>query len=215
MGGIGYLYRLRIPRMLRASRRYIFFAVFLFLCGVVMGFYLFKANPAATGKVIDVLISKFKHLNMEMEGLSLWGRVKLVFWNNLRVALLCVLSGVLLGIIPMLVVFVNGFFIGAISANAARRGVDILTFLLVGVAPHGIFEIPAFLLGGVLGIRLGFNILAYERGSQRGRLLKRVIGDILLAFFTLIIPLLGLAAFVEMTVTRFLVRWVLGPSPYY
>ncbi|HHV62025.1 MAG TPA: stage II sporulation protein M [Firmicutes bacterium] len=212
MRALAFLYRVHIPRILRAGRRYIAFATLLFVIGVLSGFWLYRFHPLPTFGAVQGIVEKFKHLGNRVEDLGMQERIIAIFWNNLRAVLLCVASGVAFGIFPIIAIFLNGFFIGVISSNAASRGLDIAAFLLVGVLPHGVFEIPAFILGGVLGMRLGLNILAYERGRQQGRMIVRVVYDAIIILLALVIPLLFVAALVEMTVTRFLVEWVLGPA---
>lgn len=201
-----------MPRLLWACRRYIVFALVIFICGFVSGFYASSRPPGVRDGVFDQVIEGFREMGERVESFGLWGRVGFVFKNNARVVLLSILAGVLFGIPPIIVTFLNGLFIGVVSGDIARQGVHILTFLLVGVLPHGIFELPAFILAEALAIRLGFNILAYRRGSFQGKTLMKVARATILLTVLIVLPLLGLAALVEMTITRSLAKWVIGPA---
>ncbi len=88
--------------------------------------------------------------------------------------------------------------------NALSASVVIASFL----PPHGILELPAFLAGQVVGgLRLGFLLPVVWRGrASKNDLGGRaaVEGAIILGLFC--VPLLAIAAVVELKVTPAVVR---------
>jgi stage II sporulation protein M len=135
-----------------------------------------------------------------------------IFGNNSRVA---VLSGILTFIpfigllLPFSIMFVNGFIIGL-----APGIFDIAwpTFIMA-ILPHGIFEIPALILASAVGLKFAVSSLKAIIGflsppyGVAGRdIFYREIrpGWHAVKLFAVIIPLLILAAVVEVLVSQHL-----------
>lgn len=200
----------RVPKVLKASRRYIWFTSVLFATGAAFGFLAFRRNPVDSSWLFVLLDEKFGPMADVMSRLDVAGMAGLVFWNNLRAAGLLVAGGVAFGFLPMVMVFLNGLLVGMVSGDVVRQGLGLFPFILVGILPHGLFEIPGYIIGGTLGIRLGFNILGYERGLQHGPGIKVVVIDTLLVLCVVVVPLLLVGSLIEVTITRYLVEWVMG-----
>ena len=109
-----------------------------------------------------------------------------IFSNNAFACFLDIILGPLIGIFPMFSAFING---GLLGWFAQKEG--LIVFL--AIVPHGIFELPAFLLSAAIGLRLGREVL--KRKSERH--LKKELGDGLKVFVILILPLLLIAALIE------------------
>ncbi|MDI7246592.1 MAG: stage II sporulation protein M [Bacillota bacterium] len=200
----------RVPRVLRASRRYIVFTSVLFATGAVFGYVAFRRHPVDSSWLFLLLDQKFGPMAEAMSSMQVAGMAGMVFWNNIKAAGLLVVGGLAFGILPMIMVFVNGLLVGLVSGDVARQGFGLFPFILVGILPHGLFEIPGYVIGGTLGIRLGFNILGYQRGRREGRGMRAVILDTVLVLVAVVVPLLVLGSLIEVTVTRHLVEWVMG-----
>lgn len=209
-GGFSYLEDLR--RILRQSRRYITFIAFTFLLGAISGFFLYKFFPDEITLLVSDITARLAELTRAVEAASLPGAICMIFWKNFKVVLTCVASGLLFGILPVFAVFSNGFFIGVAASHASSKGLNVPLLLLGSVAPHGIFEVPAVILGGVIGMRIGFNILALFRSRQTIAGVLRVLADAVMIMVLVIAPLLAVAASIEMTVTRHIVTHVIAPG---
>lgn len=202
----------RVPRILKASRRYIWFTAVLFATGAAFGFAAFRQRPVDSSRLFTLLDAKFGPMAEVMSRLDVGGMTGLVFWNNLKAAGLLVAGGMAFGLLPMAMVFLNGLIVGMVSGDVVRQGFGLFPFILVGIAPHALFEVPGYIIGGTLGIRLGFNLLGYRRGLQHGRGLKAVILDTILVLGVVVVPLLVVGSLVEVTITRRLVEWVMGDA---
>lgn len=123
-----------------------------------------------------------------------------LFGNNWTVAFTTAFSGIALAIPALASLAFNGFVFGIYS----RLEVD-PDVLLAFVVPHGIFEIPAIVVAGALGVFLG---LAWWR-ALRGRLTRQALADALERAFWVVVGLglvLALAAFVEGFVSPYYFR---------
>ena len=78
-------------------------------------------------------------------------------------------------------------------------------FVAAAILPHGIFEIPAIILSGSLGILLAQSLIAewYHGGDAAGetRRFARL-------FIMYVAPLVIIAAFVEAFITPFIIHLV-------
>jgi stage II sporulation protein M len=76
-----------------------------------------------------------------------------LFLHNLQASALMVGTGLLASFLPLLFVAVNGLLIGYVgTAIGFLTAGPLWVFLML--LPHGIFEIPAFILAGATGARL-------------------------------------------------------------
>ncbi len=87
-------------------------------------------------------------------------------YNNISIAFRTFASGLLAGVGAVLILFYNGLVIGAVAGHLGNAGFG-ETFYPFVIA-HGAFELPAIVLAGAAGLRLGLALLAPGRLS-RGR----------------------------------------------
>jgi stage II sporulation protein M len=124
-----------------------------------------------------------------------------IFLNNAIKALLVILLGFLFGIVPIFFVFTNANLIGLVVAVFGPR--EGFLQVVLSLLPHGIFEIPAILIASGYGLWLGvkfYRKLRYEEPFMEAfRFSMR-------KYFTVVFPLLLLAAFIEAYITSFLVK---------
>ena len=134
-----------------------------------------------------------------------------IFANNLTAAF----SAILWGLVPFayLAAFplgFNFFLIGALGAYYVRSGSSGvgLGSYLVGILPHGIFELPALVLFCAAGLYLCSRVTARVRGDKEVRIL-RTLSEVSTLFLYVILPLLAAAALMETYVTPRLLAMVL------
>jgi stage II sporulation protein M len=121
-----------------------------------------------------------------------------IFFNNSLKTLLVILLGPLFGIAPVIFLVVNGAILGAvIPVAAATSG---LWRSIMTIVPHGILELPAIFLGTSIGLKLGMHPWLRLAGKADTTLMSE-LGHGLRLYFTIILPLLLLAAAIEVYVT--------------
>ena len=123
-----------------------------------------------------------------------------ISFHNWQVSLATALSG-LIFIIPVLITLVfNGFILG-VSIDIIQN----LTLFMAAILPHGIIELPAFIISGSVGLKLGFDFLkALKQGNLSSNMefhqaLKRAI-YIMLG----LIPLFIIAGIIETFITPYI-----------
>jgi uncharacterized membrane protein SpoIIM required for sporulation len=138
---------------------------------------------------------------------TVWG----VLSNNVRALLLAILLAVFsfgtmaeaLLMAPMAIIF---FFV----AQAARLGYSPLLFFATFVLPHGLLELPAASIATALAVRLGATFMSPPRGMTVGEGWLKALADLIKVFAALVVPLLALAAAIEVYVTPVIVVRVFG-----
>jgi len=113
------------------------------------------------------------------------------------------------GIAAILLLMVPTILVGYLVTQMAAAGMDPLA-LWAALIPHSLVEIPAAILAGAAAIRLGASILAPPPGKTVGEGWILALAEATRLWFALILPLLLLAAIVEVTVTPWLVRMAAG-----
>ena len=93
-------------------------------------------------------------------------------------------------------------------ATLAGEGISILSFTVLGILPHGIFEIPAFIISAAFGLKLGYHLIFPLTGKKRGESLVTIWREYW-SVFPLIMNLLILAAIVEVLVTPYFLQRII------
>ena len=168
---------------IKDSKAFIFLAIAIFVFTILLG-YLFPIF------FVDQINSYIHDLVSKTDGLGDVQLIGFIFFNNTFVAFISILSGILLGIIPIINTAVNGYVIGfVINLAISKSGVISLWSLL----PHGMFELPAILISLGLGIKIGSFV--FRRNKKLT--FKYYFLNSLKVFVFVVIPLLIIAAIIE------------------
>lgn len=181
---------------------YIKIAGMLLLGGLLSGLALTLLLPGIVESLFATIFASLSELGetifVEQGGVQ--GSVTL-FWHNFRAAMGMVVFGAALGLFPLLGITLNGFVVGIVLALALTEG-QLLVFL-VGILPHGIFEIPALIIAAGAGLYLGWGPLRRPWAGYRAAL-GHIADPLLLASAMLVV-----AAFIEVGITPLLLSLVL------
>lgn len=121
-----------------------------------------------------------------------------IFSNNIIACLLFLVSGLILGIPPIMFLVFNGFIVGWVSYLAAAE--ESLLYVFLALAPHGIIEIPTITLCAAMGVGLGYSIFNKFR-SVPG--FQNYLVDSVKVFVMRVVPFLALAAAIETALIMF------------
>jgi len=122
----------------------------------IVGALTFMVRPESASDFIEAIQRIFKDIlggkELTLDFSSVW----LIFRNNFEAALVVLFGGILLGLIPLASLGINFFILGYLLALFGTGNEQGLTIFLATVAPHGIVELPLFLLAAGFGLRLGW-----------------------------------------------------------
>ena len=126
-----------------------------------------------------------------------------LFINNFEACILLFLGGASFGILTIFIISLNGIVIGAIMEIIHKD--HSWTFIAAALLPHGIFEIPAIIISGALGILLAQSLISEWYGgadtSAEAQKLARI-------FLLYVLPLVVIAACVEAFITPVIIQLV-------
>ncbi len=127
-----------------------------------------------------------------------------IFLNNWLVSIATALSGLGFGAPSFVTIMFNGFILGVLLAPQLSPS---LTMFLAAILPHGIIEIPAFVLSGSVGIRLGYAAwkARFRRGPENHEYLSKTLR---LAVYVVVglAPLFFVAGLIEADITPWIMR---------
>ena len=172
----------------------------LFFTTITVGWIGSAANPSV-GQDLMKLFEK--EVAGAMDGADPADMCVKLFTNNLQACILLFLGGASFGILTIFIMSLNGIVIGAIMEIVHKDHTPM--FVAAAIVPHGIFEIPAFILAGAIGILLAQSLIAEWYGSGDTAADARGYGKL---FVMVVLPLLATAAIVEAFITPVVIHLV-------
>ena len=149
-----------------------------------------------------------------------------IMTNNLSVSFVTFAGGIVFGLGTFLILIENGLMLGVIGAACHQYGMSVALWSFV--APHGSLELPAILIAGGAGFRLGYAMLfpgslrwkdAVARGGiDAARLISGIIPMLVVAgslegFFSPSNAPVWLKFTVGAMLFTFLLLWLFRPAP--
>lgn len=156
-----------------------------------------KASPERLEQ-LEVGIGKMPDLS------NLQGSINapFLFMNNTRAVAVIFLAGLVsFGVLGILLYMVNIGLIGGLFALFQLLGMNPWPMFLAGIVPHGIFEIPALIIGSAAVLYIGAGIVTPQTGKSMGEVILELLADWSKIFFGVVVPLLAVAAVIEAYIT--------------
>jgi stage II sporulation protein M len=172
-------------------RRWLIISAVIFFSGMLIGFLvpinLDIESIAPLGDIVD-----------DFDSFSSPAVFMLILINNLVALGFAFFLSPLLLIVPLFSLVVNGLVVGVVGSMIIEQ--ESFLFLIAGILPHGIIEIPALLLA--LGASLNFGFITMKglfKREERGNIFPGFIASvkILAIAASLMIP----AALIETFIT--------------
>ncbi len=203
----GRFYRQELGPLLRELRTPLIFVLIGALGGIVLGTGL---NTLVPPDITAGLLSGLGNPPAPGPGLALS-----IFANNIRVSILSNLFatisfGVFAFLVPAVAFAQVGLVAKALAAGGGSwvgMGADSpLQFLLAYVLPHGIVELPTFILSAAIGLRIGAALLAQPASFSAGQNLLWALAQFVKLWVLVLLPLVALAAAIEGFITPLIIR---------
>jgi len=145
-------------------KRWIFVAIGLF--GVGMAFGL--AMPVSTAELFSEYQPAFEELAAIFVPFQVTTAI-FIFLKNVSALLISFMFSPILCLPPIIALIVNGGLISFISVAVVQE--KSLGFLLAGLLPHGIFELPALIIGEAAALSSGALIIVALVSKKKKELL--------------------------------------------
>lgn len=174
-------------------RFFALFAFLIFLIGGIGGYLFAGIVPGA----VDIFFQEINDLYQPVLEMNSFGQLLFIILNNGFTLFSILFLSVIFGIFPFLVLFLNGGILG-IFAFFFQQNSSLSEFFL-GIAPHGIIEIPVVIFACASGFKIGK--IAFRKLSGKETRLKEEVVLALNFFLKILLPFLILAAVIEVFIT--------------
>jgi len=180
-------------------KRWLLVAIFLFGIGLISGLMtpgsdtvLPAEDTAALTELVDLLST-----------LPNWAIFIAILIKNITALSISFILSPVFCLVPVIALALNGWLIGLVSATVIQE--ESLGYLLTGLLPHGIFELPALIMGEAVALSFGTAIvLAIFRKEKRALLLPNLRQN--LRYLIIALALLLPAALIETYLTPVLLN---------
>jgi len=183
-------------KYLKSLRFFIILSLIIFSLAIVQGYQTAQDAP----QEIEKLIREFEGIYQPILKAHPLIQFPFIFFNNSLTVFLTIILAVIFGLFPFLVLLVNGLILGVFISV---WDLPWLTFLK-GILPHGLVEIPVLLIAAAIGLKIGQT--AFRKVFRKEGRLKPELSQALNFFLKILLPLLALAALLEVFVTPLLFK---------
>ncbi len=175
-------------------KNWVFIAILLFVFSIVVGW----TTPGGTERLLDENITALKELSIILASLPPAVIAIIIFIKNSVALLISFALSPLLCLTPILALTSNGALLGMVSAIVIEE--ESLGTLLAGLLPHGIIELPAFIIGEAAALNFG-SLAIVSLFKKEARNLLRPHFKQNLRYLLIALALLLPAAIIEAFVT--------------
>jgi uncharacterized membrane protein SpoIIM required for sporulation len=192
---LNFLWR-EYPRVVRRLQPYLLASLLLFLSGALLGSLLTVARPEFMRNLLGPeMVATIQRRQMWTQSLSSMApqASSAIMTNNLSVTFLTFASGILAGLGTIYLIGWNGVLIGVIGTACGKAHMSLSLWSFV--AAHGSLEIPAIIVSGAAGLRLGKGLLFPGEYSRRYSV--SLAGKDAIQLMSAVIPMLVVAGTLE------------------
>lgn len=168
---------------------WVFIAIFLFGIGLAFGLTVGLTMPGDIGDFLAEDMAALEQLAAMLQPFQVTTAV-FIFLKNASVLLFSFIFSPILCLLPILTLTVNGWLLAFISTIVVEE--ESIGVVLAGLLPHGIFELPALIIGLAAALSFGamtiILVLKKESRTVLVATIKKDMGHVVLAvalFFTI------------------------------
>ena len=128
-------------------------AVLLFIAGLILGL----VTPDEATRFITEELEELEGLADYLTPLPETYVFILIFLKNVSVVLISLAFSPILCLVPLITLVLNGWIIGWVATSVLQQ--ESLGYLMAGLVPHGIIEVPAFIMGEAVALSFGLAMM--------------------------------------------------------
>jgi uncharacterized membrane protein SpoIIM required for sporulation len=143
----------------------------------------------------------------DMNDLSRSIPVPWLFYHNARTTIAFLLLGLVsFSTLGLTLFLANMGLVGGVMGAASLVGYSPVLTFVTGVLPHGIFELTAVFLATAAMLKVGAQLVTPQTEKSLGEILLLSLADWFRIFIGIVLPLLAIAAIVEVYITPLFIR---------
>jgi uncharacterized membrane protein SpoIIM required for sporulation len=204
-------YRLELPQTLRHLKQPL---AIVFIVGLISIFASYgwvvtnvpiyiDITPERAGEVRTFVAENVVNLDRLGDQLP----APLLFFYNTRTMVVFLLTGLFsFGTLGLTLFMANFVLVGGVLGAADLIGFSPLLTFAVGILPHGLFELTAVIVATAAMLKVGAQLVSTNTDKSLGETLLLSLADWFRVFIGLVVPLLAIAAVIEIYVTPVLIK---------
>ncbi len=182
---------------------WLFIAASLFGIGFGSGLLLALATSSSITSLLAEDIASLEQFSDILTSLPQWFIFVFIFIKNVSAILISFVLSPIFCLAPVIALIINGGLLAWVSVSVLQE--KSLGYLLAGLLPHGIFELPALIMGEAVAFSFGTAVmLALFKKGGRNLLLPNLRHN--LRYLKIAIILLLPAAIIEAYLTPLFLR---------
>ena len=204
-------YRREIPITLRQLRQPLMIVLALSVIAVIASYMWVVRNvpvylnltPERVGEIRAFVTENLTSLDTLGERLP----APVLFFNNARTTIVFLLLGLVsFGTLGLTLFLGNIALIGGVLGAADLVGYSPWLAFIVGVLPHGMFELSAVFLATAAMLKVGAQLVTPQPDKSLGETLLISLADWFRIFIGIVLPFLAIASVIEIYVTPALIK---------
>jgi uncharacterized membrane protein SpoIIM required for sporulation len=208
---IGEWYRTEIPKSLRELRQSLMIVVGLgLLAGIVSYMWVIinvpeyiDLSPERINEFRTLIADNLSKVDLLQERLP----APILFLHNARTTIIFLLLGLVsFGTLGLTLFIGNIASVGGVLGAAQLVGYSPVLAFAAGILPHGIFELSAIFLATAAMLKVGAQLVTPQPDKGLGEILLIALADWFRIFVGIVLPLLAIAALIEIYVTTELIK---------
>ena len=204
-------YRSVLPHTVRQLRQPL---VIVFLIGLVSIFTSYGWVVVNVPSYIDITPERAEEFRtfvadniVNLDRLDEQLPAPLLFFYNVRTTVVFLLMGLFsFGTLGLTLFMFNFVLVGGVLGAAELVGFSPLLTFSVGILPHGIFELTAVIIATAAMLKVGAQLVSTDTNKSLGETLLLSLADWFKVFLGLVVPLLAVAAVIEIYITPLLIK---------
>jgi len=204
-------YRQVIPDTLRQIRQPLLIVLGLSVVTGIISYFWVTVNVPVYIELTPERTNEFRtfvgHNLVNLDSLGQQLPAPLLFLYNTRTMIVFLLAGLIsFATLGLTLFMVNIALVGGILGAASLVGFSPLLTFVAGILPHGLFELTAVFLATAAMLKVGAQLVSPNTDKSLGESVLLSIADWFRIFIGLVVPLLAVAAVVEIYLTPMIIK---------
>jgi uncharacterized membrane protein SpoIIM required for sporulation len=204
-------YRSELPLTIRQLRQPLVIVFAIGLVSIVASYIWVVVNVPAYIDISPERAEEFRTFVADnvvnLDRLDTQIPAPLLFLYNTRTTIVFLLTGLFsFGTLGLTLFMLNFVLVGGVLGAAELVGFSPLLTFAIGILPHGIFELTAIIFATAAMLKVGAQLVSTNTDKSLGETLLLSLTDWLKVFIGLVVPLLAVAAVIEIYVTPMLIK---------
>jgi uncharacterized membrane protein SpoIIM required for sporulation len=204
-------YRREIPQTLGQLRQPLLIVLVLAVAtGIASYIWVIQYVPShlnLTPERVDLIRTFVSENISNLDQLSQSLPAPILFFHNARTTVFFLALGLISFSTLGLTLFIGNIgLVGGVMGAANIVGFSPLLTFIAGVLPHGIFELTAIFLATAAMFKVGAQLVTPQTEKSLGEILLLTLADWFRVFVGVVLPLLAIAAVIEVYITPLLIK---------